>query len=400
MAGTSAAKQLGVKRTPLNENDAKTLLASSSKTSATEVDLHPVVLLHIADHHHRNVAQHGGRSQVFGALLGRQDGPKAEICFAFEILVKSEGGRNVLDKAYWLEKEEQFKQILPGLDYIGWYTVSDEFLTMQDLDMQNQMWEVSQNPFLLKARGNKPDSFPVDLFESVIEFESGAPKVKFIPLTYNIVFEQAEQIGVHHIATKADAESAESAVAETEYQISMRTMSSAIRMLQERLVMVCKYLSDVDAGVMPPDEAVLVEMKRIVDMLEHLQSDEQTEKLNILKLQAVMTASVGNYAQSVESLLDFVRKSVLLVDRRGHQKGFSRMMMGSGFGRGGMMGGGGGGGGGGGSQRMTKLIKPSTTRQRAGRFFGMGGGSSNSNKSFDADESKGSGSQNSENMSP
>ena len=44
---------------------------------------------------------------VFGALLGRQEGPKAEICFAFEILVAREAGRYVLNKEYWLEKEEQ-----------------------------------------------------------------------------------------------------------------------------------------------------------------------------------------------------------------------------------------------------------------------------------------------------
>jgi hypothetical protein len=43
--------------------------------------------------------------------LGRQDGPKAEICFAFEILVKKEGTKYVLDKEYWLYKEEQCKKL-------------------------------------------------------------------------------------------------------------------------------------------------------------------------------------------------------------------------------------------------------------------------------------------------
>ena len=96
------------------------------------------------------------------------------------------------------------------------------------------------------------------------------------------MFEQAEQIGVHHIATKADAESAESSVAETEYQINMRTMSSAVRMLQERLVMICKYLQDVETGTVPLDEDVMVEAKRIVEMLGSLESEEQAEKLNIV----------------------------------------------------------------------------------------------------------------------
>lgn len=119
-----------VARCPLPDDQAKLLLASSGKGSSgsTSVDVHPVVLMHIADHHQRNVAQQGGKDQskrlyefcksshhksmlwfvaVFGALLGRQEGPKAEICFAFEIIVTKEANRFVLNKEYWLLKEEQ-----------------------------------------------------------------------------------------------------------------------------------------------------------------------------------------------------------------------------------------------------------------------------------------------------
>lgn len=63
----------------------------------------------------------------------------------------------ILDKDYWLLKEEQctgslsylantvftlpvsVKQVLPNLDYVGWYTVSDEYLNTDDLDLQNQV---------------------------------------------------------------------------------------------------------------------------------------------------------------------------------------------------------------------------------------------------------------------
>ncbi|GAV02332.1 hypothetical protein RvY_12915 [Ramazzottius varieornatus] len=317
---TSLSFAQGSKRCPLSEADAAVLLASGTNNATTQVDVHPVVFLHIADHYHRNVAQHAGKLQVYGALLGRQDGSKTEICFAFEIKVDVIGKRLELDKTYWLMKEVQFKQIFPDLDYIGWYCVSDEYLTMNDLDLQNQFWEVSQNPFLLKTRPGKPDAFPADLFESIIEFVSGEPKVKFIPVEYNMVFEDSEQVGVNHIATKADTETAESATGENEYQISMRSMTSAVRMLQERLSVICQYVRAVEAGTLPPDNEILIELKRIIDLLESLDSDEQKEKYSVMRLQAIMTSSVGIYAQTVEGMIDFIRKNVVVIDRRGQQK--------------------------------------------------------------------------------
>lgn len=47
-----------------------------------------------------------------------------------------------------------------------------------------------------------------------------------------------------------------------------------------------------------------------------------------LKLQATMTASVGQYTQSVEQLLDFVRKNLIANEKRGHGKPGLRMEMG------------------------------------------------------------------------
>ena len=190
-----------------------------------------------------------------------------------------------------------------------------------------------------------------------------------------MVFEASEQIGVSHIATKADTETAESASGENEYHIGMRSMSSAIRMLQERLSVICQYIRAVETGSLPPDNGVLIELNRIVDLLESLNNEEQKEKYNIvscyfcrtnllnnsilsgfllfslsqfhrvaragresvsgyfslqMRLQAIMTTSVGVYAQTIEGMMDFIRKNVVLIDRRGQQK-LLRSMGGGGF---------------------------------------------------------------------
>lgn len=87
---------------------------------------------------------------------------------------------------------------------------------------------------------------------------------------------------MHHLATKADAETSGGNGAETEFEISMRSMSSAVRMLQERLSVISQYMAAVEAGILPPDSAILIELKRIVELLESLDSEEQQDKYNIV----------------------------------------------------------------------------------------------------------------------
>ena len=46
---------------------------------------------------------------VFGALLGRQKGRTIEICNSYELVVDFVEGQYVLDREYFLSKEEQCK---------------------------------------------------------------------------------------------------------------------------------------------------------------------------------------------------------------------------------------------------------------------------------------------------
>jgi COP9 signalosome complex subunit 6 len=49
---------------------------------------------------------------VFGALLGRQAGRSVEICNSFELVIDKIDGRYVLEREYFLSKEEQCKPIM------------------------------------------------------------------------------------------------------------------------------------------------------------------------------------------------------------------------------------------------------------------------------------------------
>lgn len=55
------------------------------------------------------------------------------------------------------------------------------------------------------------EQLPIQLFESVIDIVAGEATMLFVPLTYTLATEEAERIGVDHVARHAMAQSSDSA---------------------------------------------------------------------------------------------------------------------------------------------------------------------------------------------
>lgn len=54
--------------------------------------------------------------------------------------------------------------------------------------------------------GNKPiEQLPIQLYESVIDIVAGEATMLFVPLTYTLATEEAERIGVDHVARVAQS---------------------------------------------------------------------------------------------------------------------------------------------------------------------------------------------------
>lgn len=54
--------------------------------------------------------------------------------------------------------------------------------------------------------GNKQiEQLPIQLYESVIDIVAGEATMLFVPLTYTLATEEAERIGVDHVARMAQS---------------------------------------------------------------------------------------------------------------------------------------------------------------------------------------------------
>jgi len=130
------------------------------------------------------------------------------------------------------------------LDFLGWYitgTGSDK-PTFRDIDVHKQIINIAESPIFLKMdpRGGQTD-LPVKVYESIIDIMNGVPKMLFVELTYTLSTEDAERIGVDHVARMSSNDAQEnSLVAET-----LTVQFNAIKMLHSRVKMLLQYLKEV-----------------------------------------------------------------------------------------------------------------------------------------------------------
>jgi COP9 signalosome complex subunit 6 len=96
--------------------------------------------------------------------------------------------------------------VFPDLDFLGWYTTSGAQAD-KHIKIHRQICQINESPImLLMETGNKHiEQLPITLFESVIDIVAGEATMLFVPLTYTLATEEAERIGVDHVARMAQS---------------------------------------------------------------------------------------------------------------------------------------------------------------------------------------------------
>lgn len=208
--------------------------------SGLNIQLHPLVIMNISDHHTRAkmMASAGGS--------GTQTGREVEIINSFEIKVDIANDMPVIDKAFFLTKQDQYKQVFPKWDFLGWYSVGVE-PCLYELTIHKQFTDFNESPlYLLLNPHVQPTSraLPLTLYESIIDIVSGSsPQLLFIPSSYKIITQEAERIAVDHVAHSYDEGGAGGAI--IKHLVGQR---NALKMLNSRVMVLSSYVQDVANG--------------------------------------------------------------------------------------------------------------------------------------------------------
>lgn len=171
------------------------------------------------------------------------------------------------------------------MDFLGWYTsesnntstnttnsssrgVANEY----DVYLHKQVCTINESPLFLKLNpfGRHTD-LPVSIFESVIDFIDDQPNILFIELEYSLATDEAERIGVDHIA-KHSAAPGSSSMVQSAVAEHLSAQYSAITLLHNRIKVVYEYVRDVKLGRVQKNNEILREIQSLCHRLPVMNS--------------------------------------------------------------------------------------------------------------------------------
>jgi len=285
------------------------------------ISLHPLVLMNVAEHWTRIRAQEGARA-VYGALIGKQDGRKIEVYNSFELRYEIIDGCCVINRDYYNTKEEQYKQVFSDLDFLGWYTTASQ-PTEEHIKIHRQICQINESPILLQmdTSSKQVEQLPIQLFESVIDIVGGEATMLFVPLSYTLATEEAERIGVDHVARHAMAQSSDAAgnsfVAE-----HLVAQHVAIKMLHSRIKLVLEYVKDVQEGKLKPNHDILREAFTLSHRLPVVQNPAFKEEFHTQSNDVGLITYLGTLTKASNDINQLVNKFNLLHDRQSRRMRF------------------------------------------------------------------------------
>ncbi|XP_015793469.1 COP9 signalosome complex subunit 6 [Tetranychus urticae] len=291
-------------------------MASVSNTGSLIAYLHPVVIMNISDHWTRLKVQNTGDQQVIGALIGKQEGRNIEIMSSFELLFDRVEGDIIIDKEYYFQKEAQFKQVFPDLDFIGWYTIGD-VPNDSDIKVQQQICEINESPIFLKLNPYSPHSkLPVNMYETVIDIVNGEAKMLFIDLNYSIKTEEAERIGLDHIATLSSVtegpECQSSVISEL-----LSCQMNAVKMLRERINIVLAYVNDTHKGIIPWNDEILRDINNLCHRLPVVNNKRYSDDYYRLNNDIALATYLSTITKVTNTLNEFVQRFNIFYEHHG-----------------------------------------------------------------------------------
>ncbi|XP_075764140.1 COP9 signalosome complex subunit 6 isoform X2 [Pelodiscus sinensis] len=290
-AGASCAGSNGAGGMEVDAAVLPTVMASGV-TGSVSVALHPLVILNISDHWIRMRSQEGRPVQVIGALIGRQEGRNIEVMNSFELLSHAAEESTLIDKEYYYTKEEQFKQVFKDLEFLGWYTTGGP-PDQSDIHVHKQL--------------------PVSVFESVIDIINGEATMLFAELPYTLATEEAERIGVDHVARMTATGSGENSTV-AEHLIAQH---SAIKMLHSRVRLILEYVKASEAGEVPFNHEILREACALCHCLPVLSTHKFKTDFYDQCNDVGLMAYLGTITKTCNTMNQFVNKFNILYDRQG-----------------------------------------------------------------------------------
>ncbi|KAI0257351.1 COP9 signalosome subunit 6 [Lactifluus subvellereus] len=286
----------------------QSVVLPSSTLSSLSISLHPLPILNISEHLTRlRLQKNTSLPFVLGALLGTQNGREVEIVNTFE--VAAEQGERV-DHGSFNVRREQYKQVFPSLEFIGWYTVASH-PTSRHIALHEQFSTYCSNPLLLILQpihtpgiNVTPGHLPIKAYEPTIEIRDRSSRSVYIEASFTVETGEAERIAVDTTARGGERG--------TSLESHLQTQRAAVNMLHDRILVLVNYVKDVLSGSTAKDHATIRSLAALVASLPASDSQGFRDEFETEYEDVQLTAYLSTLTKSASILNDIVDKHNVL----------------------------------------------------------------------------------------
>ncbi|THH17396.1 hypothetical protein EW146_g3399 [Bondarzewia mesenterica] len=322
------------------DTDELSVVLPSSTLSGLSLSLHPLPILNISEHLTRlRLQTKSNRPFVLGALLGTQNGREVDIVNSFELAV--EEGEKV-DHAFLISRRDQYKQVFPSLEFIGWYTVA-QAPTPRHIALHEQFIAYSSTPLLLilqpsSAAGPSDASgqLPLKAYEPTIEIRDRSSRSVFIEAPFSVETGEAERIAVDWTARGGEGGTSrkcghtprmisvlKSGPLALQVESHLQNQRAAVKMLHDRIVILVQYIKDATAGKALKDHATLRSLTALLASLPASENKGFREEFDTEYEDVQLTAYLSTLTKSASTLNDLVDKHIVMNTSSREERGAS-----------------------------------------------------------------------------
>lgn len=290
-----------------------------------DVNIHPLVVMTIADHTVRDHLQFSSPC-VVGGVFGTKEGQSVQIAEAMGIKIERQDEHTVeLDWKSFDKEHKLFKQAYPELELLGWYsngTVPSKFASLHATFLK-----YTPHPLCIMLDTNLAGK---EHGIAVFEHEDGGNgQIRLKRTSYKFVQDETERITLVHCAVHAKQTNSQVSTAEAQMQILLKSLDS----VSERVELLHRYLADTASGKIKAEPTTLRHVKSLCSRLPTMDTHQFHKELLSDYNDSLLQTYVSHIAQTNASLIDAMSKfnieerSKLDVDERGGGRRKGRMHM-------------------------------------------------------------------------
>jgi len=298
--------------------------------SGMDIRVHPLVVLHIADHFTRT-SQQTNNQRVLGALMGSQTGRVVNIVDAFDIAYDFNDKEKTVDlkdnKSFvealkiFDDDKTLFKATFPHYEVLGWYTTAAAVEPIHAA-IHKQMKQFNERPlfFLIDQKiDSKARDLPCTMFTEVVSVSGDKVNAEFVPSPFKIESEEAERVTAVHCAKVISQVDTNTSTVTPHYS----TLQQAVTTLNQRLKVVHQFLKDTKEGKIKTDHAVLRQIKGMCNRLPAANALDFKESFVSEYNDALLVTYLASVTKSANIVNDVVDKFNLTFAQRRRPHMFS-----------------------------------------------------------------------------